>query len=65
MYEPLLVTLANTAEELNSARRIRNHGRIAKRYEQIASILRGLYRTGDAATVLEIERTLIAGEQNA
>ncbi len=56
--------LTQDARELNSARRKRDPNWIAECYEQIAITVGKIYQTADATIALELERVLIAGEQN-
>ncbi len=64
MYKGLIYELAVEVRELNSARRRHDPNWIAECYEQIAATLGGLSEAKNATTALEIENTLIAGEQN-
>lgn len=60
-----LIDELNTGEdELNSARRMRDYDWIAECYGQIAVTVEKLYKTQNATIALELERVLIAGEQN-
>ncbi len=64
MNKALIKKLTRSIQNLNNARRIRDHGEIAKRYERITSVVGELYTTNSVTTTLAVENALISGEQN-
>ncbi len=64
MHDVFIDKLAESVQELNNARHRRDQNWIIECYEQIVENLEELSEAKSATTALEVENTLIAGEQN-